>query len=68
MSLIYPFFCIVGAALSAGFVWQTAEFLNGVLVIINLLVITFLSKNVIRLLKENENDTKDRKNSKKLKK
>lgn len=50
--LIYPVFCVVGAVLSANFVWRTAEVLNGVLVIINLLVLMFLSKNVIGLLKE----------------
>ena len=50
--LSYPLFCVVGAVLSANFIWQTAEFLNGVLVIINLLVLMFLSKNVITILKE----------------
>ena len=54
--LMYPFFCIIGAVLSAGFVWKTAELLNGILVIINLFVLIFLSKNVIGLLKEKEND------------
>lgn len=54
--LIYPFFCVIGAVLSANFVWQTAELLNGILVIINLFVLIFLSKNVISLLKEKEND------------
>lgn len=66
--IIYPFFCVVGAVLSASFVWQTAELLNGVLVIINLLVLIFLSKRVIGLLKEKENGKKNRKSSKKLKK
>lgn len=50
--LIYPLFCLAGAMLSAGFVWQTAELLNGILVIINLLVLMFLSKDAVRLLKE----------------
>ena len=50
--LIYPFFCIVGAVMSASFVWQMAELFNGTLVIINLLVLIFLSKNAVSLLKE----------------
>ncbi len=67
--LIYPLFCVIGAVLSANFVWKTAELLNGILVIINLLVLTFLSKNVISLLKEKENDKAENfKATKKLKK
>ncbi len=53
---VYPIFTVVGAVLSASFVWQTAELLNGVLVIINLLVLIFLSKKVVSLLKEKKND------------
>lgn len=67
--LVYPLFCVVGAVLSANFVWQTAELLNGVLVIINLFVLSFLSKNVIGILKENKNDRAENfKASRKLKK
>lgn len=49
---IYPCFCIVGVLLSAGLIWQTAELLNGLLVIINLFTLMFLSKDVLKLLKE----------------
>lgn len=50
--IIYPVFCVAGAILSANFIWQMAELLNGTLVIINLLVLIYLSKNVVCLLKE----------------
>lgn len=56
--VIYPVFCILGAVLSAGIIWQIAELLNGILVIINLLVLTYLRKTVLVLLKEKENDKK----------
>lgn len=50
--LIYPFFCVLGSILSGNVVWRLAELFNGVLVIINLCVMAFLSKKVITLLKE----------------
>lgn len=50
--LIYPVFCVLGSVLSGDLVWRLAELLNGVLVIINLCVMAFLSKKVIILLKE----------------
>ena len=50
--IIYPVFCVAGAVLSSNFVWQMAELLNGTLVIINLLVLIYLSKKVVWLLKE----------------
>ncbi len=53
---IYPAFCVLGAALSSNIVWCLAEIFNGVLVVINLFVMTFLSKRIVILLKENEND------------
>lgn len=50
--IIYPFFCIAGSVLSASLVWKLAELFNGILVIINLLILIFLSKKVLWLLKE----------------
>ncbi len=50
--LIYPLFCVLGSVLSGNLVWRLAELFNGVLVIINLCVMAFLSKKVIMLLKE----------------
>ncbi len=50
--LIYPLFCIAGSLLSHNFVWRLAELFNGILAIINLCVMAFLSKKVIALLKE----------------
>ncbi len=58
--LAYPVFCIIGAVSSNGAVWRVAELFNGFMAIINLLVMTFLSKQVIFLLKGNNDDkTKD---------
>ncbi len=45
-ALIYPLFCIVGAVLNAALVWRLAELINGFMVIINLIVMIFLSKEV----------------------
>ncbi len=60
--LIYPLFSIIGAVSSGVIVWRLAELFNGFMVIINLLVMSFLSKEVILLLKGNEIDkTKDKK-------
>ncbi len=56
--LCYPLFCVFGAVISGGFVWQAAELSNGVMVIINLFAMLFLSKEVLTLLKENKNDRK----------
>ncbi len=50
--LIYPLFCVLGSVLSGNLVWRLAELFNGALVIINLCVMAFLSKKVIKLLKE----------------
>ncbi len=59
---IYPIFCVIGAVSSGVTVWRLAELFNGFMVIINLLVMSFLSKEVILLLKGNEIDkTKDKK-------
>ena len=53
---------VIGAVLSGVIVWRLAELFNGFMVIINLLVMSFLSKEVILLLKGNEIDkTKDKK-------
>ncbi len=57
----YPVVCIIGAAANAAFVWRLAELFNGVMVIINLFAMIYLSNDVIDILKENKNDkTKDR--------
>ncbi len=59
---IYPAVCVVGAVANTEFVWRLAEVFNGVLVIINLFGMIYLSNDVIDILKENKNDkTKDRK-------
>lgn len=50
--IIYPFFIVLGAVLPTVFIWKTAETLNGILVIINLLAIMLLNKTVLNLLKE----------------
>lgn len=57
--LCYPLFCAVGAVLSGNFVWKAAELSNGILVIINLFAMMFLSKEVLMLLKEKGNDRKE---------
>ena len=56
--LCYPQFCVLGAVITGGFVWQAAELSNGVMAIINLFAMLFLSKEVLTLLKENKNDRK----------
>ena len=48
---IYPLFCIIGAVSSTEAVWRLAELFNGVMVIINLFVMIFLSKDVKGALK-----------------
>ena len=53
---IYPLFCVFGALISGEIIWRLAELFNGVLVIINLFVITLLLKKCIILLKGNCND------------
>lgn len=59
---IYPIVSVIGAVSSGVIVWRLAELFNGFMVIINLLVMSFLSKEVILLLKGNEIDkTKDKK-------
>ena len=50
--IVYPIFCILGAVLPTVFIWQTAEVLNGILVVINLFAILLLNKTVLTLLKE----------------
>lgn len=53
---IYPLFCIIGALSSADAVWRFSELFNGVMVIINLFAMIFLSKDVINILKDDLND------------
>lgn len=61
-TLIYPIVSVIGAVSSGVVAWRLAELFNGFMVIINLLVMSFLSKEVILLLKGNEIDkTKDKK-------
>ena len=53
---IYPLFCIIGALSSVDTVWRLSELFNGVMVIINLFAMIFLSKDVINILKDDLND------------
>lgn len=52
-TVIYPFFCILGAALNANTVWKAAEFFNGVMLIINLFALLLLSDEITPYLKGN---------------
>ncbi|MBR5223955.1 MAG: sodium:alanine symporter family protein [Clostridia bacterium] len=61
-TLIYPIISVIGAVSSGVIVWRLAELFNGFMVIINLLVMSFLSKEVILMLKGNKIDkTKNKK-------
>lgn len=53
-TLIYPLFCILGAVLNVETVWKTAEFFNGIMLIINLFSMIMLSDKFIPLLKGNK--------------
>ena len=63
---IYPLFCIVGAVCKVETAWRISEFFNGIMLIINLFAVIMLSGEVIPFLKGEQNDFKNRKNSKKI--
>ncbi|MBQ4119034.1 MAG: sodium:alanine symporter family protein [Clostridia bacterium] len=66
--LVYPLFCIVGALISVSAAWRIAEFFNGIMLIINIFAIIYLSKNAVLQLEESSNDKKDRKITKSVRK
>ena len=49
---VYPFFCIIGAIVNVEFAWRTAEFFNGIMLIINLFAVFMLSEKAIKVLGE----------------
>jgi Na+/alanine symporter len=49
---IYPLFCIIGAIVKVEFAWRTAEFFNGIMLIINLFAVFMLSHKAIKVLGE----------------
>ena len=59
--IIYPLFCILGAAIDTALVWQLATFFNGALLVINLPVILILSD---KFLESDKNDRKNKYNKK----
>lgn len=50
--LIYPLFCIIGAVVRVEFAWRTAEFFNGIMLIINLFAVFMLSHKATKVLGE----------------
>lgn len=60
-TLSYPFFCIVGAVAKVDFVWRSAEFFNGIMLVINLFAVLMLHNEAILLLKGETNEKKNRK-------
>ncbi len=50
--LIYPLFCIIGAVARVEFAWRTAEFFNGIMLIINLFAVFMLSHKATKVLGE----------------
>ncbi len=62
---VYPLFCIVGALIDVGFAWRIADFFNGIMLIINTFAVLYLSKNAVLALKENANESKNKKNTRK---
>ena len=53
-TFIYPLFCIVGAVCNTAVVWRLASFFNGIMLIINLPAVIFLSDEFF--IKRNKND------------
>lgn len=60
---VYPVFCVFGAVVPGIYIWKIAELLNGILVIINLLIILYLSQTVLGIFKEKVNDKKQNYNA-----
>jgi len=58
--MVYPLGCIFGAVSEVGFAWKLSAFFNGIMLIINLPVIIFLSGNAIKLLKKRKKYVKDK--------
>lgn len=50
--LIYPLFCVIGAVARVEFAWRTAEFFNGIMLIINLFAVFMLSHKAVKVLGE----------------
>lgn len=66
--LIYPPICLLGAFASTDFTWHTAEFFNGIMLIINVTAVWLLSGKAIAVLKGDKNGNKDSGNTKCIRK
>lgn len=59
--IIYPFFCFVGAVMRVDAVFRMAEFFNGIMLVINLFALLYLSEEVKGFLKGEGNEKKSKK-------
>ncbi len=62
--VIYPVFCIAGAVINVSAAFRLAEFFSGIMLCINLFAVLALSNNVIMILKGEDYEKKNRKNTK----
>lgn len=58
---VYPVFCVLGAVMKVDTVWRTAEFFNGIMLVINVFALLVLSDKAVQLLKGETNEKKNRK-------
>ncbi|MBE6787047.1 MAG: sodium:alanine symporter family protein [Ruminococcaceae bacterium] len=60
----YPLFCVAGAVINVSMAFRLAEFFSGIMLCINLFAVLVLSNIVVKILKGEENEAKNRKNTK----